>query len=390
MHMDPALPMLVGSIVGILVIALLMHRLNQPNVVAYLVAGIVLGPSVLGVVNDQLTLDRLGEFGVIMLMFFIGMEVSPDDMIRKWRLAVIGVLLQVSISVFVIGIVGFVLDWPLVQSVLLGFVISLSSTAVILNLLQSRDELASKHGQDVLTVLLAQDIAVIPMLIVLGLLGGDHVSSGEVMMQITGGILLAGLCVLMIKHPRFRIPLMGEAVAHDREFQVFGALLLCFGMALITAMFSLSAALGAFVAGMVVAAAKETKWVHHSLEPFKTVFVALFFVSIGMLVDMNYLAVHWWQVLILTILAMVLNTVINAGIFRLMGDDWQDSLYSGAILSQIGEFSFVLVAVGASAAIIEPGIYQLVIAVIATSLLLSPLWIAQVKKYALNLSLIRD
>jgi len=383
--MDPILPTLVASIVGILLIAIIMHKLKQPNVVGYLIAGIILGPMGLAIVDDHQLMDRLGTFGVVMLMFFIGMEVSPEELVQKWKLAVVGIILQVFISIAVISVIGYFVDWPLIRCILLGFVISLSSTAVILNILQTRGEMQTKHGRDVLTILLAQDIAVIPMLIVLGMLGGDKISSHEITFQIIGGVFLIGLCIFIIKHPGFKIPLIGNTIRKDRELQVFGAFVLCFGLALLSGWFSLSAALGAFVAGMVVAAAKEASWVHHSLEPFKTVFVALFFVSIGMLVDMHFIASHWWQVILLTVLVLLLNTFVNALIFKIMGESWRYSLYTGAILSQIGEFSFVLVAVGASTMIIVAETYQLVIAVIALSLLLSPLWISFIKKRTLDL-----
>ena len=268
MHMDPIMPVLVGAITAILVIAVWMHALKQPHVIAYLIAGIVLGPSVLGLVTDHHTLDRLGEFGVIMLMFFIGMEVSPKKLFGNWPIAVIGIMLQVAVSVMIIKAVGFFFDWPNVFCILLGFIVSLSSTAVVLNILEARHELDTKHGQNALTILLAQDIAVIPMLIVIGLLSGDQVSSSTALLQIIGGIALLALSIFIVVKPDFKIPLIGDAIREDHDLQVFGALLLCFGLSLFSGLFSLSSALGAFVAGMVVASANEAKWVHHSLESF--------------------------------------------------------------------------------------------------------------------------
>jgi len=379
--MDPIMPVLVASIVAILGIGLLMHWLRQPNVIAYLIAGIVLGPSLLGAISDQQVLDRLGQFGVVMLMFFIGMEVSPQKLISKWQVALLGTCLQIGVSISLISLIGYFFDWPLVLCVLLGFIVSLSSTAVVLNLLQTRNELETVHGQNVLNVLLAQDIAVIPMLIAISVLSGEKVSGTEMGLQIVGGVLLIALCVWIVIRPDFRIPLIGKAVKRDHEFQVFGALLLCFGMALITGLFSLSSALGAFVAGMVVAAAKEAKWVHASLEPFKTVFVALFFVSIGMLVDIGFIMDNWGKVLSLSLIVLLLNTAINALVFKLLGESWGDSIYTGSILAQIGEFSFILAAVGVSSAVITQADYQLAVAVIVVSLLLSPFLISYMRRY---------
>ncbi|NWF35941.1 cation:proton antiporter [Mariprofundus sp. KV] len=382
MHMDPIMPALVASIVAILAVGLVFHALRQPNVIAYLVAGIFLGPSVLGMISDQQILDRLGQFGVVMLMFFIGMEVSPQKMVSKWQVALLGTCLQIGVSTSLIALIGYFFDWPLVLCVLLGFIVSLSSTAVVLNLLQARNELDTTHGQNALNVLLAQDIAVIPMLIIISMLSGEQISSGEMMLQMVGGAMLIGLCTWIVIRPDFRIPLIGKAVKKDHEFQVFGALLLCFGLALITGLFSLSSALGAFVAGMVVSAAKEAKWVHQSLEPFKTVFVALFFVSVGMLVDVGFIVENWGKVVLLALIVLILNTAINASVFRLLGESWGDSVYTGSILAQIGEFSFILAAVGVSSAVISQADYQLAVAVIVVSLLASPFFIAHMRKYA--------
>jgi len=386
MHMDPMMPIIVGVILSILLITLVMHTIRQPAVIAYLIAGIVLGPSALGLVTDQVILDRLGQFGVVMLMFFIGMEVCPKKLISKWRVALIGTCLQIGASVLIVNLIGKFFDWPFTLCVLLGFIVSLSSTAVVLNLLHARNELETQHGQDALNVLLAQDVAVIPMLILISMLSGEKISTAEATLQIIGGIVLIALCAWIVIKPNFRIPMFGEAVQRDHELQVFGALFLCFGLALLTGLFSLSSALGAFVAGMMIAAAKEAHWVHESLESFKTVFVALFFVSIGMLVDIDYVMAHWGSVLMLATTVLVLNTAINASVFRLLGETWGDSIYTGSILAQIGEFSFVLAAVGVSGAIITHDDYQLVVAVIAVSLLLSPFWINFMRRYATSIS----
>jgi len=380
--MDPMMPMIVGSITAILLIGMLMHTMKQPNVIGYLLAGILLGTSGLGIVTDQAFLDRLGQFGVVMLMFFIGMEASPKKLVEKWKLAVIGTVLQVGISVLMIKALGYFMGWSNIFCVLIGFVISLSSTAVVLNLLQAKDELQTPEGQNALTVLLAQDIAVIPMLIILGTLSGSHLSSTEVFMQVIGGLLLLGLTAFTMLKPDFKIPVIGNAVKKDHDLQVFGALLLCFSLALLSGLFSLSAALGAFVAGMVVASAKEAHWVHHSLESFKTVFVAVFFVSIGMLVNIEFIVPHWIAVLVMTFVVLVLNTFINGTIFKILGESWRDSMYTGAVLAQVGEFSFVLAAVGLSTSILTESDYQITVAVIVCSLLASPFWILLVKKLA--------
>lgn len=375
MHLDPALPTIVAALLAILLVGIVLHRFKQPHVVAYLLTGIVLGPHVIGLIKDPQLIERLGAMGVVFLLFFIGMEVSPRKLIASWRIAVVGTTIQILVSVLCVWLLGKWLDWPLSRSILLGFVISLSSTAVVLKILQDSGELETETGQNVLGVLLMQDMAIIPMLIVIGLMSGNTPDSQHIALQIIGGVLMLGLLAWLMIKETVHLPL-ARWLKGDHEMQIFAALIVCFGLSLITGLFGLSTALGAFVAGMLIGAARETQWVHNSLEPFRVIFVALFFVSIGMLVDIGFIKNHWQQIMILVMAVILTNTFINAVIIRLLGDSWPDSLYSGALLSQIGEFSFVLAAVGLQAGLITGYGYQLTVAIIALSLMLSPMWIA--------------
>lgn len=379
MFLDPVMPALVATLAAILVIGLLLRRIRLPHVVGYLLIGIILGPHGLGMITDETVLSRLGAIGVVLLLFFVGMEVSPRRLLAGWKVAIIGTLFQIFISVGCVWILGQWLDWPLARSILLGFVISLSSTAVVLKILQEWNELDSVIGQNVLGVLLAQDLAIIPILILIGFLGGEAPTTGTIVMQIVGGIVMLGLFVWVIVKETIHLPL-NSWLENDREMQVFAAFIICFGLALFTGAMGLSTALGAFVAGMLVSAARETRWVHHSLEPFRVVFVMLFFMSVGMLVEPQFLVENWPQIALLVIAVYLTNTLVNAAILRLLGYGWCASLYAGALLSQIGEFSFVLAAVGLQAGIITHHGYQMVIEIIAITLLLSPMWIMLMKR----------
>jgi len=257
MHMDPILPPLVAMILIILMLSLLLRSIGQPNVVAYLIAGVVLGPQGLGLITDHITLERLGAFGVVMLLFFIGLKMHPRKLAANWRVALIGTLLQIAASLALAWAIGWFLDWPLARRVLIGFVISLSSTALVLNFLQSRGELASRAGQNALVVLLMQDLAVIPMLLLIGMYGDEQAGSAELLRQTTGAVIIAGLCMWMFLQEHIHLPWVHRIVGQDRDLQVFVALIICFGLALMTGLLSLSSALGAFVAGMMLASARE-------------------------------------------------------------------------------------------------------------------------------------
>jgi len=378
MHLDPILPSLVGAVLVVLLLGLALRSVRQPYVIGYLIAGILLGPHGLALMEDQILLDRLGAIGVVLLLFFVGMEVSPRKLIDSWKVAVIGTLLQILISVGCVWPLGLFLEWPVERTVLIGFVISLSSTSVVLKLLQDWNEFDSAVGRNVLAVLLAQDLAVIPMLIVLSRMGSGHDHSGNLWLQLTG----ASIMILIVAYIAIKETIhlrLSRLLGDDHEMQIFAALSICLGLSLLTGLAGLSTALGAFIAGILIGAAKETRWVHHSLESFRVVFVALFFVSIGMLVNLPFIMAHWLQIGVLVVLVIATNTFINGTILRILGANWRDSLYAGTLLSQIGEFSFLLAAVGIQSHIISNYGYQITVAVISVSLLISPPWIMLIK-----------
>jgi K+:H+ antiporter len=374
MHLDPSLPPIVGALLGILLLGLLLKRIGQPHVIAYLLAGVVLGPEGLGLVADEPTLERMGAWGVVLLLFFVGMEVSPRELARGWKVSVVGTLCQIVVSVAGMWVVGLWRGVGIEKVLLFGFVISLSSTAVVLKLLDDSGEIRTPVGRDVLGILLVQDVALVPMLIAVAALGGDLVGPGEAAVALFGALGVAGILAWVFKRGTVSLPFRA-AIGDDHEIQVFAALVLCFGLALLTGLMGLSTALGAFVAGILVGAARETQWVHDSLGPFRVVFLALFFVSIGMLVDVGFMVSQWPVILTLVVLVLVSKTAINAVVLGALGEPWRRSLYAGALLAQIGEFSYVLAAVGVQAGLIGTFHYQLAVAVISLTLVASPAWI---------------
>ncbi len=379
MHMDPLMPNIVGITLLILIVGVVLKVLKQPHVIAYLIAGVALGPWGLALINDLELINRLGAMGVVLLLFFVGMETDAKQLVQNWRLAIVGTGLQIGLSVILVLVLGRFLNWPIERILLIGFVISLSSTAVVIQLLQDKGLMGHRVGQGALSILLAQDLALIPMLITLGLLGSGDVSEHTVIKQAIGTVLAVALFALLVKAKQVHLPL-GRWLKGDRELQVFAALGVCLSFALISGWFELSTALGAFLAGMLIGAAKETQWVHHTLESLKVLFVALFFVSVGLLLNIDFLKENLWQVLVMMLAALLGNTLINAGIIRLAKFSWRESLITGALLSQIGEFSFVLAAVGFQGGMISEFGYQMALSVISLTLLISPIWISFVER----------
>ena len=379
MHLDPFMPQMVSIIFIVLALGFILKLFHQPHVIAYLIVGIVIGPWGLSLITGTDTIARLGAAGVVFLLFFVGMETDPKKLVENWKLAIFGTLFQIILSVTFVWILGLFFHWGIERVILIGFVISLSSTAIVIKLLQDSNTLDSKVGQGALAILLAQDLAIIPMLIIIGLYQTDVVENAHVGRQVIGSIAAAALLAFIIIKKEVHIPL-AKWLKHDHELQLFAGLGICFGLSMLTAWFELSTALGAFLGGMLIGAAKETQWVHHNLNSLKVLFVALFFISVGMMLDLDFLMANWLQVVSLVIAALLINTFINAGILKMSDFSWKESIYTGALLSQIGEFSFVLAAVGKQSNIINGYGYQLAICVIALSLLISPLWLTSCKK----------
>ncbi len=374
MHIDATLPTIVGVIFAIILVALALRAVGQPQIVGYLLAGVAIGPHGLALLTDIDTISRIGSFGLIMLLFFVGMEASPRHLLGRWRIAIGGVVLQLIASIVVVWLIGAFYDWSLSRVILTAFVISLSSTAIVLKLLKDWHELGTQTGQNVLVILLAQDLVLVPMLITVSLMSGNGADMQTLGAQLLGAAVLLGLTAWVVSQERVHLP-FAKYLRADHELQVFAALFLCFGLALISGLLQLSTVLGAFVAGLIVSSARETDWVHRSLEPFRVVFVAVFFVSVGMLIELPFISRNLLEIMLLVATIVGFNTVINAAVLKSLGSSTRRSLYAGALLSQIGEFSFVLISVGLHVGVIDQDVYRIMIAVIAVSLLLSPPWI---------------
>jgi len=367
---------LVGVIGCALSLAFVLRELRLPAAIAYIVTGIVVGPTGFGLVHDRELLTHMGELGVIMLMFFIGMEVSLPRLIAGWRIAVLGTGAQIVLSVLVCTLASLVFGWPWRTGVLFGFIVSMSSTAVVLTMLKDSEELDHPFGQNALSVLLMQDMAIVPMMIVIGFLGGGETDWTATGIQLVGGVLLVSLAIWMMRHPGWHIP---EALKTTVDRRVMLGLLLCFAAATLTAEIGLSAPFGAFLAGMLLHASDQADWVREHLRSLYVVFVAIFFLSIGMLVDIHDVLTHWPLMLALTLAVLVLNSGINSLILRTLGETWPMALLTGGLLGQIGEFSFLLASLGLAMGLINDASHHITVAVIALSLMLSPLWMTAIR-----------
>lgn len=364
----------------LLAATILVRWIRQPYLIAYILCGVLLGQDGFGLIQDNAQVEKLGEFGLILLLFFIGSEVSIPDLAKGWRTTVFGTLFQIAVSVLFVWFIGMWLDWSMNRILVLGFVTSLSSSAVIIKLLEDRDELDSLVGRRVLGILLMQDVLIVPMLILIGRLTGQQSGSEVLVLQLIGGVLLIALMILLLRKKVIPLP-FDSWMESDKEAQVLYAAVICFGFAAITAFFQLSAALGAFVGGMLVHATTSTKWIQESLHSFRVLFVAVFFMSVGLMIDLDFLRENLAIVLSTVLAVLVVNHLINSLILRVLGSNWRESAYGGAMLAQVGELGFVLVGVALAGGIITDFSYQLTMLIISISLLISPFWIEAFRRF---------
>ncbi len=359
----------------IIVVGFLLRLLNQPSVITYILVGVIVGPFGFDLVTNEQLITNLGNLGLVLLLFFIGMEIHLPQLIANWRISILGTLIQVAVSIGVVALIGIYFDFGLAYTIFFGFVISISSTAVIVKMLDEKGIINTRVGQNVLGILLVQDVLVVLMLISINYMGGDIPSGLDLLKQVIGAALMVGIILLILWKKEVKIPFMKQ-IMRDHELQVFIAFTSCFGFAYLTGFLGISEALGAFVAGMLISATRATRWISDNLLSFKVLFVALFFVSIGLIIDLEYIVENYLLIGLLVVAVFFTNHVINMLIIKAFGNSWRTSIYSGAMLAQIGEFSFILGSAGLSAAIIGQGEYNLIVSVIALSLFLSPFYIS--------------
>ena len=242
MHLDPILPEIMKILSVIVLIALVIRKFKQPGPIAYILAGICLGPTLLGVESDIDVMSRVGSFGVIFLLFFVGQEISVRQITENWKVAVIGTLAQIIVSVGIVYLVGYYLSWSWQRSILIGFAVSLSSTAVAINILEEKKLLKSNVGKDVITVLVSQDLAIVPMLIVLGAIAEKNDSIHvNTWLQAAGGLVLIISIVLTKLAVKRGIKVL-QFIKGDSELQFFVPILICLTFSFITGYFEISTA----------------------------------------------------------------------------------------------------------------------------------------------------
>src|SRR5256886_2140006 len=357
---------------GSLLVILGSHRLKLPALPGFIVAGVLLGPNALGLISDVREGENLAEVGVILLLFTIGIEFSLSRL-REWgRQVVIGggaqVLLTVGLSAAVAA--GLGLAWPV--AALVGFLVALSSTAIVLKGLADKGEIALPQGRLGTGVLIFQDLCVVPMMLVLPFLAGESGGEAAGLAWALGraGLVVVGVLVLA----RTVVPRVLSEIVKTRSRELFLIAVILVGTltALGTAAAGASLALGAFLAGLVIS---ESDYGHQAMAkmlPFRAVFISLFFVTVGMLVQVGFLRDHPALALVGVAAIMGGKSVLAALGPALLGYSGRVALLAGLAVSQIGEFSFVLARQGRGTGLFPEGLYQTFLAVAVLTMLVTP------------------
>jgi monovalent cation:H+ antiporter-2, CPA2 family len=348
---------------GAFICGIIAWRLKQPILLGYVVAGLVLSPLTPGPqVHDVHNFETMAEIGVILLMFSVGIEFSIPELLKvKWVAlagAPLGILLCVGIGVAIGAIAG----WPLVQGVAIGCIISVASTMVLMRILMDRGEMSSEHGRLMVTLSLVEDLAVVILTVVLPSLSPESgATMGQAAWKVGKAILL--LIPIAIGAWKFFPPLLAkvEKTCND-EISLLLALTICMVIAAVTEEIGLSLALGAFLGGLFLGNSDFTHKLAHQTMPLRDVFVAFFFVSVGMLLDPHTWIASWPTVLLLVGLVLIGKFVVWTAVVWIFRYSKQTSLRVGLGLTQIGEFSFILALVSEKSGLISNELYNATLA----------------------------
>ncbi len=356
-------------------ITFLFHHLRIAPVVGYLIAGVLLGPSMLGIVNDVGLIEILAEIGVILLLFLIGVEFSLDELIRINRTAFASGFFQVLITTVLVLMITLSFGASFEKGMFIGFLVAMSSTAIVFKVLSDRGEIDSPQGRLSAAILIFQDLSVVVIVLLMPMLGGkSDLTAFDVVKNVFWALAIVSLMVVI---SRFVVPMMLYRVVQTRNREMFllSIVFICFGTAYLTSLVGLSLALGAFLAGLVISESEYGHQAFSEILPLRDIFSILFFVSIGMLLDLNSVLRDPVLILLGVLAILVIKFASGTLIPVALGYPLRIGVLVGVGLSQIGEFSFVLAKEGINLGLISGDEYQVFLASAIVTMVFTPFMI---------------
>lgn len=365
-----------------IVVVLIFHRLRLPPIAGLLFCGLVVGPHGLNLITRLDDIEVLAEIGVVLLLFTIGLEFSLAELRRIKRQVLLGGSLQMLTTSLFAFVLASLSGLRTPHAIFLSQIFALSSTAIVLSVLASRGEMESPHGRMILGILLFQDLWVVPMMLMAPLLHGEGGLQLLPLLISFGKALL--LIALVLTLAVFIVPRVLEQIVRvrEREILVLGAVIICIGTAWLTSALGLSLALGAFIAGLAISESRYGHQVFAEILPFKDVFNSLFFISVGMLLDLKFAFTHL-RLLAVLVLGTIVGKALLAGVTaRALSPSTRTALLVGMAIAQIGEFSFVLARLGVQHDLLDANLYQGFLAVAVTTMMATPLLISLAPAFA--------
>jgi CPA2 family monovalent cation:H+ antiporter-2 len=376
---------LAAAVLGVVVF----RSLKLPPMLGYLTVGVFIGPNALALAGKSEAMQHLGEFGVVFLMFVIGLEFSLPKL-QAMRRHVFGLgFAQVMLTLLIAPVVSLGLaflfpDWWQVRlhmtwqtAIALSAALAMSSTAIVAKLLTERTELQSEHGRRVMGVLLFQDIAVVPLLILIPALGAPASDLAQALL--TGALKAAALVAVLLVGGKRVMHFWLKLVARKKSEELFvlNILLITLGLAWLTEWAGLSLALGAFIAGMLISETEFKHQVETEIRPFHDVLLGLFFITIGMLLDWRLVLAQWPLVLVLSLLPVLFKAALVAVMAFILGATKSTALRTGLYLAQAGEFGFVLLTLASQQKLVPPELLNPILASMVVSMLATPFIVMQ-------------
>ena len=369
-------------------VVLLLQRFNIPSILGFLITGLLIGPYGFGLINAVNEIEIIAEIGVILLLFVIGMELSLKQLVTMRKTVFIGGFIQVGVSVLLITLIYHYLDFSWAESVFIGFLFSLSSTAIVLKILQDRNEISEPHGRNVLGILIFQDIIVVPMMLATPIIAGE---SGNISEELLSLLFKSALGIIFTyASARFIVPwiLLRVVRTKNKELFLLTTISICFAVTFLTSKAGLSLALGAFLAGLIISESEYSHQATGTIIPFKVLFTSIFFISIGMMLDLEFFINNTIIILSLAVFVFIGKALIASMAVALLKYPPRTVILTGLALFQIGEFSFILSKVGISNGLMSSETYQYFLSVSILTMFLTPFVIQYSDKVATRLLLL--
>ncbi len=369
-------------------IVFVLSKVNVPSLVGFLFAGVIIGPYGVGIVKDAKSIEIIAEIGVILLLFSIGIEFSLKKLVRIKKIVLAGGTLQVSLTTALTTLFAYFLFRDIRVAIFSGFLVSLSSTAIVLKVLSEKGEIDTPYGKTMVGILIFQDLFVVIMMLLVPMLSGEEVTLFNLAQKIIKAVLIIGVVLLSSK---YIFPFILHQVVHSksRELFIISIIVICLGIAIVTSWFGLSLALGAFLAGLIIS---ESEYAHQALSdiiPFKESFMGLFFVSVGMLLSFGFVVENFPKIFLVLLAIVSVKFAAAFAAVQIINVALRPAIVSAIGLSQIGEFSFILAIFGKNLKIIDDSFYQLFLASSVITMMISPFLINVAPKFANYVSNLR-